>query len=145
MGLFKNLFGEGSKERNVEFYANQLSKQMSTIAKIGVKIETYFPKAYQNCSNREFIEDSLNAFRSVGGQPGDAALEIYRDIDNNTETMRSFIEGWRESANVDQKTLSLANELYGQLEKLHKLMADTPQQMLAECKKIVVQKRTGAF
>jgi hypothetical protein len=144
MSFLKKLFENGNSEKDVRYYANRLSGQMYKISKVGIKIESYLPKAYQSCANRAYIEASLSAFKSVGGQSGDAALEIYGDIDKDIETMRSFINDWSESANADKKVMSLAEELCVQLEKLKEFIVDTPPDMMAGCKKIVMQKRSGA-
>ena len=136
MGLFRKLFGEetqskGMQIKDVQFYANRLSEQMYKIAKLGLKIESYHPKVYKKCANRGFIGGALNAFRSVGGQAGDAELEIYRDIDKDFRTMQSFMDDWRDSADIDKKVVFLAENLNAQLKKLKEFMADTSPDMVA--------------
>ncbi len=136
---------QGIKNKDIQFYANRLSEQMSKIAKEGSKIESYLPKAYRKCVNRDFIEDALSAFRSIGRRPGDATLEIYRDIDKDIETMQSFLHNWGDSVEIDKKVLSLAEDLYSQLKKLKDFISDIPSSMMAGCKEIVIKKRKRGY
>jgi hypothetical protein len=146
MGIFRKLFqalclSRSPELKDVPFYANRLSKQMSNIAKVGLKIESYFPRVHQYCPNRYFVADALTAFRSVGGRPGDAALEIYRDIDENINTMKGFLDAWRNAYDIDLTLLSYAEDLYINLRKLREFIEDTPPDMMVSCKEIVIQKR----
>lgn len=141
MGLLSVLFDIEPRQKDVHFYANRLSEQMLQIAKVGRSIESYIPRAYQECVNRDFIESALTAFKSVGGQSGDAALEIYRDIEKDIETMQEFIHNWKNSTDIDKKVLSLAESLYFQLEKLKTFIEDTPPDMMKDCKEVVINKR----
>ncbi|WP_295622932.1 hypothetical protein [uncultured Lamprocystis sp.] len=141
VGGFAGYGADLDSEQDLSFYADRLSCQMLKIAKVGQRIESYLPKAYQRCANRNFIEDALNAFKSVGGAPGDAALEIYRDIDKDIQTMQLFLSDWENSSGIDKKIYYLGKELYLQLLKLKEFIADTPPDMMAACKEIVIEKR----
>jgi hypothetical protein len=113
---------------------------MAKIARLGLKIESRVASAAQSRANRDFIMDAINAFKSVGGTSGDGALEIYRDIDKDIDTMASFLETWQRAGFIDSRVLALAKELHSELTKLRGLIKDTPQDMMIKCKEIVMDR-----
>ncbi len=129
-----------SRSRDVDFYADRLAVQMAKIARLGLKIESRVASAAQSRANRDFIMDAINAFKSVGGTSGDGALEIYRDIDRDIDTMASFLEAWQRAVFTDSRVLALAKELHSELTELRGLIKDTPQDMMIKCKEIVMDK-----
>lgn len=132
-------------KKDLRFYENRLSKQILKIGILRNQIEEYFHDSYQKCANREFTEDTLKAFRRGGGQPRDDTIEIYGDIDKDIETMYVFLNRWETSLNIDKKTMKLGKRLYNELVRLKNYIENTPPDMIAGVKNIILQKRLGGY
>lgn len=132
-------------KKDARSYANRLSKQMDKIADVGSKIEKYFYDSYQKCTNLEFTDDAIEAFKSVGRLQGSAVIEIYRDIDKHIEIFYVFLNRWEISRDIDKKTIKLGRSMYNELSKLNNYIRDTPLDIMADVKKIIMQKRLRGY
>lgn len=131
--------------KDIRSYSNRLSKRMAKIDNVRIKIDKYFQDSYQKCANLEFTEDALKAFRSVGGQPRGAATEIFHDIDKDIVSMDVFISRWEIYQNIDKKTIKLAKRLHHELVQLRNHIDDTPTDMMADVKNMIMQKKLGGY
>jgi hypothetical protein len=80
----------------IDKYSIPLEQQMMKIGRLEPDIEAAFLQAKQTCRDDSFIDDAYRTFRSIGGKSGDAALEVYRDLEANIHTLTAFLQKYQE-------------------------------------------------
>lgn len=133
-------------ETTYRHYSDRLSNQMSRIAEVGREIESAFGFIAAACPDANFINDAMMTFRTIGGRSGDAALEIYRDLDKDIRTAQRFLDKWKgHSGHGYDPILRQARDLYEELLHLREIVNEAGPEMMAEAKRRVRAQRSGCF
>jgi hypothetical protein len=131
--------------KDLSYYRKRLSKQKLKIEKVEIKIEKYFQDSFQKCANLDFTDDVLNTFKSVIGRSEDAAMEMHHRIDKDIETLHNFLNKWEIFPDIDKKTMKLAKRLHHEHVQFKSLFEETPPDMIAGVKDIIMQKRWRGY
>jgi hypothetical protein len=132
-------------------YNNLLTKQMFVIRNSGVAFLNAINEAskYRSSSQFIFLERSnrpieeelflpevMNLVKELEGQPGDGALEIYRDLQTNASCTNKFIDHWKDvKASQYQKVVREVSKYYASLIDMQKLVDKIPVEVMNEIKK----------
>jgi hypothetical protein len=127
-------------------YSKPLEDQMFYIADLGVPLLAAINKADVDGVDRDFIADARTLKAELDGKPGDAALEVYRDLPSNIMTAKSILDKWQSHNELEiQNVLAEVRKTYDALLHFQKLIDDTSPHVLREIKRsIAIQRATTA-
>jgi len=124
-------------------YSIPLEQQMMKIGKLEPVIMAAVQKAFQECDDRSFINDAYRTFNRIGGKPGDAALEVFRDLEDNISTLNAFLErhqGKKRNPGYSE-VIEQAERLLAELCRLDYLVKQTPPDVMREIKNMIKHRR----
>ena len=128
-----------------ERYSKPLEDQMFYIADLGVPFLTAINAADVAGVDRDFIADVRILKSELDGKPGDAALEVYRDLPSNIKTAESILDKWQSPNELEiQNVLAEVRKTYDALLHFQKLIDDTPPHVLREIKRTIAIQRVPA-
>jgi hypothetical protein len=127
----------------IDRYSIPLEQQMIKVGSLEPEIVAALLRAHNICSDNCFVSEAEQLFIDIGGKPGDAALEIYRDLQNNIFNIKAFLQKY------DNKTeeygykdiLSQAKKLFKELQRLDDLVNETPPEVMEAIKNGIRQFR----
>lgn len=123
----------------IDRYSIPLAKQMMKIGKLGADIEPILRMVSQTCPDVTFIDDTFRTFKSIGGKPGDAALEVYRDLEDNICTLNAFLQKYQDKKRNSAFSVIIehAEQLHIELCRLDELVKRTPPDVMKEIKNMI--------
>jgi hypothetical protein len=88
------------------------------------------------------VEDLTDLLRLLSGNPGDGALEVYRDLERDLSSTRSFIARWaaKDSGKIAPLVVAARRVDHG-LQQLQDLVRATPPEVMEEIKRRLVRNR----
>lgn len=120
----------------IDKYSVPLEEQMMKIARIEPDFVAAVQKTTQTCYDTMFIDDVVRTFNSIGGKPGDAALEVYRDLGENISTLSKFLQRHEsKKQNPDYSLVIIQVErVLAELKRLDDLVKQTPIDIMKQIK-----------
>jgi hypothetical protein len=77
------------------------------------------------------LHDALQLGSSLSGKPGEGALEVYGDLDQDLAQTRAFIARWRDEASPESKQLiAVAQRIREALSEMIALVQSTPPEVM---------------
>jgi len=124
-------------------YSIPQEQQMMKIGHVSQEFQSALVEAQTKGINREFTSHAWRLFQELAGKPGDGALEIYRDLQRDIDSTKSFIDKWGPENNPEYNdVLTQASDLYEELLHLQELIDQTPPEVTQEIKANVRMVRT---
>lgn len=119
-----------------DIYSIPLEDQMRRISLVGPRFLAVIHSAQVTGSSDQLISEATNLWQELAGRPGDGALEVYRDLDDNLQSTRSFISRWQDVTDPASKhVIEGATETRQELERMRDLVSSTPPPVMAEIKR----------
>lgn len=140
---FARLHNEGRRTlmvdpREYERHSNLLEEQMRRISLVGPRLLQAIRAAVVGGAPHQLISDAEALGQELSGQPGEGALEVYRDLDSNLQSTRRFISRWKDSSHpCAQYVIKAALEMERELEQMSNLVASTPPDVMARIKQVL--------
>ena len=107
-----------------------------------------FLQAMEMCSkaaNQEFLAEARVLGTELAGSPGDAALEVYDDLQRDLSHTRSFVQRWAETGTgATAAVLEAATHVRDGLQQMHDLVQSTPTEVMEEIKSGIRSHRATA-
>jgi len=92
-------------------------------------------ETYSGSSDQKFIAEARVLGTELAGRPGDAALEVYNDLERDLSHTRSFIQRWAGAeAGTTADVLQAAIRVGDGLRQMHALVQSTPPEIMEEIK-----------
>lgn len=130
--------------RDFDRYNVQLATQMQRIAELGVPLLNAIHHAQAAGVSPQIVSDAVRLKAELDGRPGDGALEVYRDLDENLKSTRHFLAQWRNvSHSTAQELVACVAETERALELMQSLVVATPADVLNEIKNSLSAAKIG--
>ena len=126
-------------QSTIDKYSVPLERQMKAIGRLEPDIMAAVHTASEVCQDSVFLDDANRTFRSVAGRPGDGALEVYRDLDDNISTVTEFLDRHRNKRDSPGygEVISQAQRLLDSLQRLRQLVEETPPDIMKAIKNMI--------
>jgi len=104
-----------------------------------------FLRAVESCSqsaNQQFIREAREIGSELAGRPGDAALEVYNDLERDLSNTSSFVQRWAMAGTgATAPAFQAAARVRDGLQELHGLVQSTPSDVMDEIKSRIRSQR----
>jgi hypothetical protein len=122
-----------------ETYSIPLEQQMKNIANMAKDMGAILHKASQICHDVKFIEDANRTIMDVSGKPGEGALEVIRDVDNDIIKINIFLEKYQKHKDKPgcSEVIKQVERLLTELNQLDDIVRLTPPDVMKEIKKSI--------
>lgn len=119
-------------------YSIPLERQMMKLGRIGLGFHSALQNAQTEGADSAFLDSAFRLEQELTGAPGDAALEVYRDLQKNIKSTKSFIEEYSHLKHpIYRRVLDEASNTYDGLVKLQQLVDQTPPEVMDDIKKTI--------
>ncbi len=112
-------------------YSIPLERQMARIGDLTRTLEQSVQNGHHADADASMLDDAARLISDIDGRPGDGAVEVYRDLDRNTETAQTFVNKWQHiTDNSSLDVLAAAQETLAALQEMQQQIADTPEDVM---------------
>jgi hypothetical protein len=134
--------GPAIDEQVYERYSKPLEEKIRAISLLGPQFLTAIRSAETAGCAPALLHDAIQLGSALSGNPGEGALEVYRDLDKNLRQTQAFIARWREEACPGPRRLvSVAQRICEALAEMTALVESTPPEVMRAIKAAVRQVR----
>jgi hypothetical protein len=125
-------------------YSEALEQQMFYLNGLGVPLQRAIDAAAAAQTDAAFLTDVRRLKSKLEGNPGDGALEVYRDLPSDIAASKRVLERWSASTDKDiQAVMSDVRATYEALIHFQQMIDNTPSDVMAEIKGNIAKGRAS--